>query len=436
MDRNYRITVGDTEIDTRIKTLGKPKYFSPIDTEKFINPDLRIFTSPYTDRKRSNNASFAVAGPREKIYFKGSEVRAAIVTCGGLCPGLNNVIRSLVMGLYHNYGVDKVFGIKHGLQGFIPRYKHPLVPLNPETVDLIHSQGGTVLGTSRGAQAIPEVVDTLERLKINILFIIGGDGTMRAAKKISAEIGERKLKISVIGLPKTIDNDIAFVQRSFGFDTAVDKACEAIEAAHTEARAAVNGIGLVKLMGRESGFIAATASLSVRTANYVLIPEADFDLEGEKGLLSNLYDRVKRKGHAVVVVAEGAGQKFFENMPDEYDKSGNKKLHNIGEYLSGRIKLYFKERETELSLKYIDPSYIIRSVPSNTDDDLFCAMLGQHAVHAAMAGKTEALVSIWHGVYVCIPIDLAITKRKKINLDGSLWRNVREVTGQPRLLND
>ncbi|MDR2611721.1 MAG: ATP-dependent 6-phosphofructokinase [Deltaproteobacteria bacterium] len=378
-------------------------------------------------------ASFEQAGARRKIYFDPSKVRAGILTAGGLCPGLNDVIRSLVMTLFYRYGVQNIQGIRYGYQGLIPSYGHALVTLNPSTVAEIHQFGGTMLGSSRGNQSVEELVDSLERLNMNILFCIGGDGTLKGALYISQEIRERGLKISVIGIPKTIDNDISLVSRSFGFETAVAVATEVIRSAHTEALGAPWGVGLVKLMGRDSGFIAATAALARGDANFVLIPEIDFDVDGPGALLDRLYRRLSSRGHAVIVVAEGAGQKFFSDEALERDASGNVLNKDIGTYLAERIKAYFRDLGQEINLKYIDPSYIIRSAPANSTDQVFCSFLGQKAAHAAMAGKTNCLIGQWNDHFVHVPIARAIEVRKKVDPMGELWNSVLERTGQPNL---
>ncbi|MBT3225965.1 MAG: ATP-dependent 6-phosphofructokinase [Deltaproteobacteria bacterium] len=418
--------------DTKIKRLGKATIESPLHISYGISKNDQILFHPYPGIDQEGSpVTFEISQPEKLIYFDPTKVTAGIVTCGGLCPGLNNVIRAIVLGLYHAYKVRSIFGIRYGFQGFIPKYGHPLVKLTPEVVADIHEQGGTILGSSRGAQSIEEIVDSLERQNMNMLFIIGGDGTLNAAAKIAKEVSERNLKISVVAIPKTIDNDISCVSRSFGFETAVETATQAIQCAHTEAQSYPNGIGLVKLMGRYSGFIAATAAVAQRDVNFVLVPEVDFDLEGANGFLEVLRARLEQRSHAVIVVAEGAGQKFFDSLQVETDKSGNVKLKDIGVYLQKQIQEYFQKLHIETNLKYIDPSYIVRSVPANTNDGLFSAILGQNAVHAAMAGKSDLVVSIWHGVYCQLPIALAITERKKLHPSSRLWVNVLESTGQP-----
>lgn len=374
--------------------------------------------------------SFERAGPKGHLYFEPAKTRVAIVTCGGLCPGLNNVIRGIVNHIWEQYGVNKIYGIKYGYSGFVPDYNFPYVELTPDVVDDIHKAGGTMLGSSRGNQSVETIVDTLERLNINILFTIGGDGTQRGAHAIAEEISKRKLKISVAGIPKTIDNDINFIERSFGFETAFSIAQVVIQNAHYEAKGAYNGIAVVKLMGRDSGFIAANAALACPDVNFVLIPEMDFDLYGEKGFLTVLKQRLQEKQHAVIVVAEGAGQSFFEDSVD-IDASGNKKYEDIGLYIRDKISEEFNASNFPHTIKYIDPSYILRSTPANANDSKFCFQLAQNAVHAAMAGRTDFVVGFWQNAFTLLPISLATGQRKKVNVEGQLWWSVLEATGQP-----
>jgi 6-phosphofructokinase 1 len=375
---------------------------------------------------------FEPAGPRRKIYFDPSKTRAGIVTCGGLCPGFNDVIRAIVMELHFLYGVRQIFGYCNGYQGFIPKYKRPVMELTPQSVSQINEHGGTVLGTSRGQQDPAEIVDCLERMGVNILFVIGGDGTLRGAQAICKEIETRNARIAVVGIPKTIDNDIMFIDQSFGFQTAFSVAADVIQTAHVEAKASPNGVGLVKLMGRHSGFIACYASLARNDANFVLIPEVPFGLEGPKGFLSVLRQRVVRSGHAVVVVAEGAGQDLLGAHAGT-DASGNAKLGDIGVYLKQRITDDFAAAGLELNLKYFDPSYFVRSVKANPFDAVYCLRLAHNAVHAAMAGRTEVVVSRWHGRFVLLPIPLAVRDRYSVDPNGDLWLSVIESTGQPAI---
>ncbi len=375
-----------------------------------------------------------VAGPREKIFFDPAKVNAAIVTCGGLCPGLNDVIYSIVMSLWHRYGVRRITGIQYGYRGLLPEFGIPSISLSPQTVAEIHTLGGTMLGSSRGGgEKIPLMVDAIEQMNINVLFAIGGDGTMRGALAISQEAKNRGTRLAVIGVPKTIDNDLSFCQRSFGFETAVSLAVEAVESAHVEAHDVMNGIGIVRVMGRESGFIAAHTALASGDVNYVLIPEVPFEIDGEKGLLESLKKRLAVRSHAVILVAEGAGQDLVGQTGDT-DASGNKKLGDVGAFLKNRIESFFDALDIEIAVKYIDPSYMIRSAPPITTDSIYCARLGSNAVHAAMAGKTEVLISLVNNNFVHLPIRLAVSKRNRVDPESPLWRDVIDRTGQPLLL--
>jgi len=435
-------------VDTRIESLGEAKIKTLLlddsigtSRELFKSDKDRILIDVNADaiielvKNQKSPPTFELAGPREKIYFDPSKLRCALVTCGGLCPGLNNVIRAIVLELYYRYQVKYIYGIRYGLEGFIPEYGHELVELDPGNVVNIHEMGGSILGSSRGPQDIEAIVDCLERLNIGILFMIGGDGTLKAASRIVEEIKKRNARISIVGIPKTIDNDIFRVAKSFGFDTAVDIATEAIKGAHKEAEGYPNGIGMIKLMGRHSGFIAATASLAQQDVNFVLIPEIDFDLEGENGLLTKLEKRLKARKHAVIVVAEGAGQNFFQDSTPEYDASGNVKLYDIGVFLKDKIRSYFYEKSMDVTIKYIDPSYMIRSLPANPNDHVYCGFLGRDAVHAGMAGKTNMIIGHWNNFFVNVPIPMTAGKRKRVNPDGKLWQTVLEATGQGSLTN-
>ncbi|WP_243544643.1 ATP-dependent 6-phosphofructokinase [Pseudodesulfovibrio tunisiensis] len=421
-------------IDTEIPNLGTAKIPNPMTPVRFTDdskPIKLMLTSEELSELDAETLPLKMekAGPREKLYFDPSKTKCAIVTCGGLCPGINDVIRAVVMEAFYHYGIRSVLGIRFGLKGFIAEHGYSVKELTPEAVSSIHQFGGTILGSSRGPQSPVDIVDSLERMNVNVLFMIGGDGTMRAASGIVDEISKRNRKISVIGIPKTIDNDINFVSRSFGFDTAVEKATEAIQCAHVEATGVDYGVGLVKLMGRESGFIAAQATLALQEVNFVLVPESPFELEGENGFLAALERRLDCRGHALIVCAEGAGQNLVEGTR-ERDASGNPVLADICTLLKKRIKQHFKDNGRDLVMKFIDPSYIIRSVPANANDRIYCGFLGQSAVHAAMAGKTGMVVSLLKSSLVHLPLPLVTAKRKKLNLSSDYWRSVVETTGQ------
>lgn len=431
--------------DFYVRSLGKENVVTPLKHNrredspiyKFVNDNERIIydtSHNHFEKCRDNKESpisFEKAGPREMLFFEPAKTKVAIVTCGGLCPGLNNVIRSLVNQLYYRYGISRIIGIKYGFEGLVSSYNHPIIELTAQMVDHIHMIGGSILGSSRGKQDVEKMVDTLDIMNINVLFCIGGDGTLRGAHAIFEEIEKRKLKISVAGIPKTIDNDIDLIQKSFGFETAFSVARDIIKNAHNEAVGAYNGIALIKLMGRDSGFIAASAALAVQEVNFVLVPESEFELYGTRGFLKILRKRLEERKHAVIVVAEGAGQNLFEDTGVEKDASGNIKHKDIGVYLKEKISEEFKNKNFPHSIRYIDPSYIIRSTPANANDSKFCNLLAQNAVHAALAGKTDFVVGFWNDHFTLMPIPMVVTKRKKIDVEGELWWNVLEATGQP-----
>ena len=431
--------------DLTITTLGPSRITSPMaplldarrTTEHYVDEHDRVLLDDTVAGMSSRGVQladlpgFEPCGPRRKIFFDPSKTRAAIVTCGGLCPGLNDVIAGLVRTLTYHYRVRRVVGIRNGYQGFVADYGHDVVDLTPESIRDIATEGGTVLGTSRGPQDPDVIVDCLEQLHINVLFVIGGDGSMRGAMKIASAVAERGLMVSVVGIPKTIDNDIPYIDQSFGFQTAFSVASDAIRAAQVEAKSTANGIGLVKLMGRHSGFIACYAALARSGADVVLIPEVPFGLDGEQGLLAHLRRRVEDRGHAVVVVAEGAGQDLLDGHTDARDASGNAKLQDIGPHLRRRIGDHFCDAGVETSIRYIDPSYAIRSVPANPYDSVYCVRLSQAAVHAAMSGRTEMVVGRWRRRFVHIPMGVAVSRRNQVDPHGDLWMAVLESTQQP-----
>ncbi len=440
-ERARRVVAADLEIDI----LGPCKYPSPLaerlahSTIHYVGQADRVLLEDRLSQviaqgdELAQAPAFELAGPRHQLFFQPSRLRCGIVTCGGLCPGLNNVVRGLVLELTHGYGVSQIYGFRYGYQGLVRRHGIGPVRLTPTVVADAHHEGGTMLGTSRGNQDPAEMVDRLQELDIGVLFVIGGDGTFRGAMSLVAELRKRGLPIGVVGIPKTIDNDIHFIDRSFGFETAFSSAVDVIRSAHVEATGANNGIGVVKLMGRHSGFIACHAALASTDVDAVLIPEVPLRLEGPGGLFELLEARLEQQSHALLVVAEGAGQDLCAEAGDgpRTDASGNARLADVGVVLRDQLLAHFRRRRTEITLKYIDPSYHIRSVPASPADSVYCWNLARNAVHAAMAGNTNMLIGRWHGHFVHVPMPLATRFRKQVNVLGDLWAAVVESTGQP-----
>jgi len=439
--RTGRVVAGDLDV----KILGACSYPSPLTHRlarsaiHYVGKADRVPLDDHLSKVAEYGAgmsrmpAFELAGPRDRIFFDTGHLRCGIVTCGGLCPGINNVLRGLVLELHRGYGITDVFGFRYGYAGLVSGSAQPTVRLTPAFVDDIHHDGGTALGTSRGEQDPREIVNTLERMGIGVLFVIGGDGTLRGAMKIVEEVDRRNLRIGIVGIPKTIDNDIHFIDKSFGFETSFSAAVDVIRGAHVEATGAMNGVGVVKLMGRHSGFIACHAAIASTDVDVVLIPEVPLVLDGDNGLFAYLERRLMQNSHAVIVVAEGAGQELCsEDAGDRHtDASGNVRLADIGALIRDKIVAHFREKHIDVTLKYLDPSYHIRSVPASPTDSVYCWNMARNAVHAAMAGNTEVLIGRWHGRFVHVPMPLATRFRKQVDTTGDLWMSVVESTGQP-----
>ena len=414
-----------------VSILGKPQFPSPI--RRTVSDHARIPAQivRVPDAPPADELLFELAGPRDKLFFDPKQTRAGIVTCGGLCPGLNDVIRSLFLELHHAYGVKEVLGFRGGYQGLDPAVGAEPIVLTPEFVDHIHQQGGTVLGTSRGPVDVGLAVENLMRRGVDVLFTIGGDGTQRGGYDLFQEARKRGHALAVVGIPKTVDNDVAFVTRTFGYLTAVEEAARVLDRAHIEAKSVHNGVALVKLMGRHAGFIAAGATVASQDVNFTLVPEVPFKLEGERGFLAMLKERVLKRAHAVIVVAEGAGQDLIEKTPAERDASGNVKLHDIGLFLRERIEGHFKAQKIPMVMRYFDPNYLVRSSPANAGDSILCDLFARHAAHAAMAGKTGLVIGFLHDRFIHVPIQLLAHEEKRLDPEGPAWSAVLAATGQP-----
>jgi len=422
-----------------VATLGECRIESPLVSrfgpEGFLPDDARVLSFSNVNKIGTDEAlAFERAGQRKLLFHDPSTTIAGIVTCGGLCPGLNNVIRSAVYELQYNYGVNQVWGFRYGYAGLVPAMEHEPMNLDCDRVEHITRQGGTILGSSRGNQDAGVMADTIQRMGINVLLCIGGDGTQRGAHALGEELLRRGAKVSIVGVPKTIDNDVAYCDRSFGFTTSVEEAAKVLVGAHEEARGTLNGIGLVKLMGRDAGFIATGAAVAAQEVNFTLIPEQPFKLDGPRGLLALLEKRLIERRHAVIAVAEGAGQDLFDKHAEGADASGNQRHQDIGLFLKAKIEAYFAAKKFPIAVKYIDPSYTIRSVPANTEDAVLSDQYGRQAIHAAMAGRTDMVVCLSHGHFVHVPSRLVTSSKRKVRLDSILWRAMLASTGQPLVI--
>jgi len=414
-----------------ITLLGPARFASPIrhSVSDEARVPLHIVRTPGVTPPEE--LLFEMAGPREKLFFDPKDTRAGIVTCGGICPGMNTVIRSAFLEMHHIYGVKEVLGFRDGYRGLDPANGLEPIVLNPDLVDDIHKEGGTVLGTSRGPVDIGGVVDNLIKRGVNILFVVGGDGTQRGGHALFREAQKRGHPLAVVGIPKTVDNDVPYVSRTFGYQTALEEAARVIACAHTEVHSVQNGIALVKLMGRHAGFIATAATVASQDVNFCLIPEIPFKLEGEGGFLNALKKRTLNRAHAVIVVAEGAGQNLLENKGEERDASGNVKLRDIGSFLREKIESCFRAEKIPMLMRYLEPSYLIRSVPADAEDAILCDQYARNAVHAAMAGKTGLVIGLLHDHFIHVPIEMLAKQVKRVDPNGSIWHAVLATTGQP-----
>ncbi|CAL5226255.1 g9100 [Coccomyxa viridis] len=366
------------------------------------------------------------AGSRKSVFFDSKETTAAIVTCGGLCPGLNDVIQGLVLKLA-DYGVPEgnILGIRYGFRGFYEG--HQPVVLTKKSVDDIQLQGGTILGTSRGGADMRRIAESIGSRRIDMVFVVGGNGGNAGANAIYRECFAINVICSVIALPKSIDNDLLLVERCFGFDTAVEQSQHALMAAKVESSSAYQGIGLVKLMGRQSGFVAMEASMASGLVDICLIPEVPFVLRGDSGLLSYVQHLLDVQGHAVICVAEGAGQDLLAEGEQDVDLSGNPILQDIGSWLRNQLVSTFVDAD----LKYIAPSYMIRSTTTTATDRVYCKVLAHNAVHAAFAGFTGITVGLVNTHHVYLPIPVVIQSPRQVDPRGEMWHQLLDSNCQP-----
>jgi len=368
------------------------------------------------------------AGPRSSLFFRPSHVNAGIVTCGGLCPGLNSVIRDVTKSCFELYGVQSVIGFHGGFSGI---FSMPFERLTLESTQGIQNLGGTILSSARGGFDADRILNKLEDLRISQLFIVGGDGSMRGARELVVAITKRPWPVAIIGIPKTIDNDIGLIDHSFGFQTAVEETLRAVRAAKVEAACSINGVGVVQCMGRHAGYIAAQVTLASAEVDLCIIPEVPIAIDGSLDVLEHVIRVVEKKGHAVVVVAEGAGENLL-GKSEEFDASGNRRLRPIGPWIKEAIAERLTMRGLGRQVRLIDPSYMVRSVAAYSVDSILCTLLSLAAVHAAMDGYTGVCVALVNGRSVMVPLDLIVeASPRKVDVCSRTYERIVSLTSQP-----
>ena len=426
-DKNINKIENILDDEEKFATLISPCYGNPNNRDVLSGGwiDRNLFQKYNEYVKADNGELYIRGGPRFHIALDNLRVKACIMTCGGLCPGLNVVIRELVMALRYNYGVAEIYGIKWGFLGFTQ--KECWIKLEPEDVKHIHLLGGTVLGTSRRGFDGEEISKQLIKNNVNMVFFIGGDGTHRGIKELSKILKEKKKKIILVGIPKSIDNDMPIIDKSFGLESVVQESVRTIRAANVEANCNLNGIGLVKLFGRSSGFVAMLSTLAARDVNICLIPEIPFNLYGENGLLDFIFQRMQVKEHCVIVVSDGA--RFSVK---DYKTSNGRPVEDIGLVIKKEIIEKSEELGIEVNLKYMDPTYVVRAVPANEYDCNLCAKLAESAVHCAFAGFTNFSVGMINNKPCMIPLEKMCGKsERKVEFNSDDYLMLLASTGQP-----
>mmetsp|Transcript_20291 Transcript_20291/g.48093 ORF Transcript_20291/g.48093 Transcript_20291/m.48093 type:complete len:415 (+) Transcript_20291:167-1411(+) len=367
------------------------------------------------------------ANAARQLFWEPNKVKAAVVTCGGLCPGLNSIIRGVTKCLWNEYGVREILGITAGYNGLSDPETHPPVKLTEEMVRDIHMKGGSIIKAARGGFDAEKICDNLQRLGITVLFLVGGDGTQFAGHLLYEAARKRRLAVSIVGIPKSIDNDVVLFDRTFGFDTAVAKASEVIRNALVEASSCDRGVGIVKLMGRDSGFVAMHAATAADVVDLCMIPEVKVDM---KDVIEHVDATLAKKKYMVIAVAEGAGQELVST--GKQDDTGHTVYGDIGVFLKDTLNKHLKASGGRTF--YIDPSYIIRSVPITPNDHIYCVRLANDAVHTAMRGYTGVCVGAMHNVVCMLPSRLIASGKKKVRPHSSSWQGCVQTCNMPAAL--
>jgi len=415
----------------------KQGHLNPMATTRphmnFLNPNEKVLGTILMNDSKAALRSHALDGGAirgnacKHIWWEPKKVKAALITAGGLCPGLNSIIQGVTNCLWRDYGVRQIVGITAGYNGLSDPAKHPSMLLTPELVEDIHMRGGSILKAGRGGFNAAKICETLRAGGYTHLFVIGGDGTQYAGHLLYVEARKQKLPISVVGVPKSIDNDVLFVDRTFGFDSAVEAAAGVIRNGWVEATSCPNAVGIVKLMGRDAGFVAAHAALASNLVDLVLVPEVEVEMED---VLQFVDATLAHKGHMVVVVAEGAGQAHVAT--GQKDASGHTVYGDVGVYLRDTLNKHLKPKGGRTF--YIDPSYIIRSVPPTPNDHIYCARLANNAVHTAMRGYTGVCVGAIHNIIVILKSKLIASGKKQLKIKSSTWQSCVQVCSMPEVL--
>lgn len=355
---------------------------------------------------------------------KTKQKRIALVTGGGDCPGLNAVIRAVVKGAL-NHGWE-VYGIERGFEGLL--HKERVRQLDAADVRGIAHLGGTILGTTnrgnpfeftlkkRGKETIvdlsPQIVDRFFDLGLEALVTIGGDGTLKIARRL-AEMG-----IPIIGVPKTIDNDLAATEVSFGFNTAVTTATEAIDKLHATAKSHER-VMVVELMGHYSGWIALYAGIA-GGADVILIPEIPFTLEAVARKIQDRWRRQRR--FAIVVVAEGARFAGGDHFMKTRETGDTIRLGGIAEFVAREIHRLTKRETRSLVLGHLQ-----RGGQPTTTDRLLATRFGAAAVRAIERGEQNVMMALQSQKIITVPLEQAIKETKFVPLDSDIVLSARDL---------
>ena len=332
-------------------------------------------------------------------------IRVGVLTGGGDCPGLNAVIRGVVKKSAGNN--VEIIGIKNGWKGLVDNES---VELGLESVSGILPKGGTILGTSRTnpykrPDDLARVIENYKKMKLDALIAIGGEDTLGVANKLSKE-GKG---INVVGVPKTIDNDLNATDVTFGFDTAVNIATEAIDRLHTTAESH-HRIMVVEVMGRHAGWIAIHSGIAAG-ADVILIPELKMDLEEICASLKRRH--AKGKGFSIVVVAEGATFKEGQVITQEekLDSFGHVRLGGIGERLAAEI-----ESRTGFETRVTVLGHIQRGGTPSAFDRVLATRFGVKAMELVLNKKFGYMASLKGTEIVEVPIKEAVGTLKTVDM--------------------